>query len=238
MTSFASHKILFKQLFPFTFIVLIWLIHLTQAFLGQDWSNYALTPRTAHGLIGIITCPLLHGSWEHLLGNTVPLLILGLILFNSYREIAGKVFWLVYLLNGVLLWLFARGGIHLGASGVIYGLAFFLVVSGFIRRDPRLGMISLLIIFIYGSMVWGIFPFDTHVSWEGHLYGALTGIILAVMLRKQGPQARVYWTEEENEPAAVEPENAIEPAEPTQPEENREPRIRYLYKDKNGTHPE
>jgi membrane associated rhomboid family serine protease len=222
MTGFSKHKILLKELFPFTFIMLLWLVHLTQAFLEKDWAEYSVYPRSVHGLPGILTAPLLHGNWEHLIGNSIPLIILGLILFSSYKEIAGKVFWIVYILNGVLLWLFARQNIHLGASGVVYGLASFLVFSGFIRRDPRLGMISLLVIFLYGSMVWGIFPFDPHVSWEGHLYGALTGLILAVTLRKEGPQPVKYWEEEEKE----EEEIPLPPPEP-----NPEVTVRYIYKE-------
>ena len=200
MSFFSRHKILLKELFPFTFVVLLWLIQVTQGFLQEDWGKYSVYPRTLEGLRGVITSPLLHAGWGHLLGNTLPLLVLGYLLFNSYRDIAGKVFWLVYLLNGLLLWLFARQAIHLGASGVIYGLAAFLFLSGLIRRHhPQLGMISMLVVFLYGSMVWGIFPFDPQVSWEAHLYGGLTGLILAIVLRKEGPQPRKYFEEEKDE---------------------------------------
>lgn len=191
------HLILLRELFPFTFVVILWLIQLWQGFMSVDFSDYSLYPRTASGLLGILTAPLLHADFGHLLGNTVPLLILGLLLFTSYKEIAGKVFWLVYITNGLLLWLFARDSFHLGASGVVYGLAFFLFFSGFIRKIPRLTMLSFLLIFIYGSMVWGVFPFDPQVSWEAHLYGALSGIIFAIVLRKQGPQPLNYWADEE-----------------------------------------
>ena len=193
----GKHLILLKELFQFTFVVLIWLIHLTQGFLETSWAHYSVLPRTIHGLIGIIATPLLHADFTHLMGNTVPLLILGVLLWQNYKEIAGKVFWLIYFTNGILLWLFARDSFHLGASGVVYGLAFFLFFSGFIRKIPRLTMISFLLIFLYGSMVWGIFPFDPTVSWEWHLYGALVGIILAFVLRKQGPQPVNFWKDEE-----------------------------------------
>jgi len=193
------HLILLQELFPFTFVVLIWLIHLTQGFLETSWADYSVYPRTLTGLTGIFTSPLLHADFGHLLGNTVPLILLGLLLFNNYKEISGKVFWSVYFSNGILLWLFARDAFHLGASGVVYGIAFFLIFSGFIRKIPRLTMVSFLIIFLYGSLVWGIFPFDPHVSWEAHLYGAITGLILAIALRKEGPQPVVYWEEEERE---------------------------------------
>jgi membrane associated rhomboid family serine protease len=199
MSRISRHTILLKELFPFTFVVLIWLIHVIQGFLETSWADYSLFPRTLHGLAGIFTSPMLHADWGHLLGNTVPLILLGLLLFNNYKEISGKVFWLVYFSNGILLWSFAREAFHLGASGVVYGIAFFLIFSGFIRKIPRLTMISFLIIFLYGSMVWGVFPFDPHVSWEAHLYGAITGLVLAIALRKEGPQPAKYWNEEENE---------------------------------------
>jgi len=204
MLKSSRHLILFRGLFPFTFVVILWLIQLAQGFLQTSWADYSLYPRTIHGLAGIITCPLLHANFSHLLGNTVPLLILGFLLWSNYREIAGKVFWLIYFCNGILLWFFARDSFHLGASGVVYGLAFFLFFSGFIRKIPRLTMLSFLLIFLYGSMVWGIFPFDPTVSWEGHLYGALSGIIFAYVMRKQGPQPVNYWAEEEEEPETPE----------------------------------
>jgi membrane associated rhomboid family serine protease len=197
MTGAKRHLILFRELFPFTFVVLLWLIQLAQGFLGESWADYSVYPRTLSGLPGVLTTPLLHADFEHLIGNTVPLLLLGFLLWSNYREIAGKVFWLVYFTNGILLWTFARQNFHLGASGVVYGLAFFLFFSGFIRKIPRLTMLSFLLIFLYGSMVWGVFPFDPTVSWEGHLYGALAGIIFAFILRKQGPQPVNYWKDEE-----------------------------------------
>lgn len=235
MQRMKKHLILFRELFPFTFVVLIWLIHLTQGFLETSWADYAVYPRTLSGLTGIFTSPLLHADFGHLLGNTVPLILLGLLLFNNYKEISGKVFWSVYFANGILLWLFARDAFHLGASGVVYGIAFFLIFSGFIRKIPRLTMVSFLIIFLYGSMVWGIFPFDPHVSWEAHLYGAITGLILAIALRKEGPQPVVYWAEEKIEESENESEVKEESgneSEKEKEETGRIIRINYEYKEK------
>jgi membrane associated rhomboid family serine protease len=229
VSRFSRHKILFRELFPFTFVILIWLIQVLQGFLQQDWGKYSVYPRTLMGLRGIFTLPLLHGGWEHLIGNTIPLLVLGYLLFNSYREIAGKVFWLVYLLNGILVWLFARQAIHLGASGVVYGMASFLFFSGMIRRNPQLAMISMLIVFLYGSMIWGIFPLDPNISWEGHLYGGLTGLVLAVVFCKQGPQPKKYF-EDETEDDELSPPEEIPPAAP--PHEPPPLTIVYSYKGK------
>jgi hypothetical protein len=249
MARFSRHIILLKELFPFTFVVVLWLIHLAQAFMETSWADYSLYPRSLHGILGIITAPLLHADFSHLIGNTVPLVLIGMLLFSNYREIAGKVFWLVYFTNGILLWLFAREAFHLGASGVVYGLAFFLFFSGFIRKIPRLTMLSFLLIFIYGSMVWGVFPFDPQVSWEAHLYGALSGIIFAFVLRKQGPQPQRYWQHEEElehhlhinanplpeplteeEMALLSQEQQDQLTNAQQPEEEKhEPTIRVLY---------
>ncbi len=229
MSRISKHLILFKELFPFTFVVLIWVIQILQGFLQEDWSVYSVYPRTVHGLIGIITSPLLHAGWEHLLGNTIPLIVLGYLLFASYREIAGKIFWIIYLLNGTLLWLFARQAFHLGASGVVYGLASFLFFSGMIRKHNQLAVISLLIVFLYGSMVWGVFPFDPKVSWEAHLYGALTGLLLAIVYRKEGPQPKKFWEDEDDDDNETVPEEIPSPP----PAPNDSPlEIVYSYKEK------
>jgi membrane associated rhomboid family serine protease len=232
MSRFTRHSILLGDLFPFTFVVLIWLVQLAQGFLQQDWAHYAVYPRHISGLLGILTSPVLHAGWEHLLGNTVPLIVLGFLLYTSYKEIAGKIFWLSFFLNGILLWCFAREAFHLGASGVVYALASFLMFSGLIRRHPPLAMISFLVIFLYGSMVWGIFPFDPHVSWEAHLYGGLTGLILSIVYRKEGPQPRKFFEDEkdEDEPYKLE---EMGPHELKKPQEEVKPlEIIYTYKEK------
>ena len=229
MSKFSRHRILLGDLFPFTFVVLIWLVQVAQGFLQEDWSRYSLYPRHIFGLIGILTSPVLHSGWEHLLGNTIPLLVLGYLLFTSYKTIAGKIFWLSFFLNGILLWCFAREAFHLGASGVVYALASFLAISGLIRRDPQLAMISFLVIFLYGSMVWGVLPFDPHVSWEAHLYGALTGLILSIVYYQEGPQPKKYFEDEKDDDTADEPYILEEMG----PHEKQSPlEIVYSYKEK------
>ncbi len=229
MSKFSRHRILLGDLFPFTFVVLIWLVQVTQGFLQEDWSRYSLYPRHIFGLTGILTSPVLHSGWEHLLGNTIPLIVLGYLLFTSYKTIAGKIFWLSFFLNGILLWCFAREAFHLGASGVVYALASFLTFSGLIRRDPQLAMISFLVIFLYGSMVWGVLPFDPHVSWEAHLYGALTGLILSIVYFKEGPQSKKYFEDEKDDDIDDEPYILEEMG----PHEQKSPmEIVYSYKEK------
>jgi membrane associated rhomboid family serine protease len=131
----------------------------------------------------------------------VPLLVLGTLLFYFYRSLAWNVFFLTWLMTGFWVWVFARGNAaHIGASGIIYGLASFLIFSGIIRRDQKLMIITLLVIFLYGSLVWGVFPQffpREHISWESHFMGFMSGIILAFWFRKSGPQRKVYeWDDE------------------------------------------
>ena len=142
-----------------------------------------------------------HGDIRHLLNNSIPTFLLLTLLFYSYREIALRVFLFSWFVTGILLWVFANnnGAYHIGMSGVIYSLAAFLFTSGVLRKYLPLQALSLFIVFIYGSMIWGIFPTEQHVSWEGHLSGMLVGIFLAFYYRKLGPQRPKYQYEIEKE---------------------------------------
>lgn len=181
-------RIIMSILFPFIFILALWLIKLFEHASNSDFTHLGLYPLHAKGLIGILTGPLIHGDFRHLINNTIPLLILGWSLFYFYKDIAYKVFFLIYFISQFWLWFFhLRLAWHIGASGLIYGLASFLFVSGVIRKNRNLLAISLMVTFIYGSMVWGILPLEESVSWEGHLMGLLSGIVLAFYYKKHGP---------------------------------------------------
>lgn len=155
-------------------------------------SQFGVFPRDISGLKGILFYPLIHGSLEHLFNNSVPLFVLLFVLFYFYPTLAVRTVVLIYFLSGMWIWISARQNFHIGASGVVYGLASFLFFSGMFRKDNRMMAISLMVAFLYGSMVWGIFPFQERVSWEGHLWGAVSGLALAFLYRKQGPQPKVY----------------------------------------------
>ena len=170
---------------PIVFAILMWVIFILQVILKLDLSGLGIHPRDTSSLIGIITAPLIHGNWEHLLSNTLPLIILGLLLFFSYPKIALKIWILNYCITDVLVWIFARtNAYHIGASGIIYGLASFLLCSGFIRMNISAIAIASGVALFYGGMVWGILPIQPNVSWESHLIGGITGAILAVIFRK------------------------------------------------------
>ena len=189
---------------PVAFVILLWLIRAADVIGDIGMNEYGLYPLKIKGLPGIITAPLLHAGFSHLFANTVPLLVLGSLLFYFYRSLAWKVLLLIWLMTGIWVWVFARGSAaHIGASGIIYGLASFLFLSGIIRREPRLMIITLLVTFLYGSLLWGLFPQffpKEHISWESHLMGLLSGALLAIWYRKSGPQKQVYvWNDDEEE---------------------------------------
>lgn len=196
-------KLFYSLFFPVVFLLLIWTVSLVEYLAGTSFAQYGLYPRTLDGALGIITSPLIHADWNHLFANSVPLFVLGASLFYFYRRIALQVFILIWLFGNIWLWGIGREAYHIGASGLVYGMAAFLFVSGLIRKEPRLMAISLLVAFLYGSFIWGIFPElfpDKNISWEGHLMGMLAGVIFAIYYRKKGPQKKRYsWDFEEED---------------------------------------
>lgn len=169
---------------PLRFVFLMWLFFTVETTFGLDLGYMGIKPRTWDGTLGIVLAPLLHGSLWHIISNTFPMLFLGVVLYLFYRNIATQVFLQCYLFSGVLVWLFARDLYHIGASAVAYGLAGFLMSMGFFRRDLKSILITLVIIFMYGGLIYGVVPTRPGVSWEGHLFGALVGVASAYGLRK------------------------------------------------------
>ena len=191
-------KFFYSLIFPASFVILLWLIKLSELVLDVRFANLGVYPMQTDGLIGIITGPMIHGDLGHLMANTLPLLILGTSLFYFYDSIAFKVFLLIYFLSGIMLWFGGREAYHIGASGVIYGLASFLFLSGIVRKHVRLMALSLLVAFLYGGMIWGLLPIGERVSWEGHLFGAIAGLTMALYYKDMGPQRKKYdWEIEE-----------------------------------------
>ena len=203
--AFFRKKMLLSMLIPGVFVFLMWLVKIIEVLFDLDLSGFGIYPFTLEGVPGIIFSPFIHANFGHLFNNSLPLFFLGTALFYFYAEIAVKVSLWTYFLTGILVWLAGRSAWHIGASGLIYGLASFLFFSGIIRKYFRLVALSLLIVFLYGSMVWGIFPnIYKEVSWESHMLGFISGIILAVAYRKEGPQQPVYeWLDEEEEDEEV-----------------------------------
>jgi len=192
-------KFLRSLVFPLIFTSILWLVKITETILDLELAILGIYPLRAKGLLGILTAPLVHGDFIHLFDNTVPLLVLSIAIFYFYHEIAYKVFFLGYIITGIWVWFGARGAYHIGASGLVYAFASFIFFSGVIRRNIRLASISLIVIFLYGSMVWGIFPIVERMSWESHLYGGVAGLVLAIYYKDYGPSRERYDWEFEDE---------------------------------------
>lgn len=189
---------------PGAFILaILWLIQWAQHLFAQPFYKFGILPRTVEGLKGILFMPLIHDKYDinHLFNNSIAFLLLSTLLAYSYRKVFLPVLLISWISCGALLWGFAEnhGSYHIGISGVIYSLFSFLFVSGIIRRYFPLQALSFLVVFLYGSLIWGIFPIDQHISWEGHLAGFVSGIILAVVFRKQGPVRPKYQYEVERD---------------------------------------
>jgi membrane associated rhomboid family serine protease len=183
------------------FVVLIWLIQLLNSGLDLGLERFGIRPRELAGLPGILFAPLLHGGFAHLIANSLPLLVLVTGMLHLYPNSAVRVLPAVYLGPGIVVWLFARGSVHVGASGLVYGLASYIFVAGSIRRDKRAIASSLLVWFLYGSLVWGVLPIEPGVSWETHLVATLVGVVLAIALRRLDipPRTRYAWEDEKDE---------------------------------------
>jgi membrane associated rhomboid family serine protease len=164
----------------------MWLLFSLEAYYGWPLSAFGIIPRTLPGLIGIVMSPLLHGNIFHLISNTIPLLFLGSVLYFFYPRLAPTVFFRAYFWTNLLVWLFARPqSIHIGASGIVYALAFFLIFFGIFYRDFRSLIITVVVFLLYGGVFYGILPGDPHVSWESHFAGALVGIGSALTLSRK-----------------------------------------------------
>lgn len=168
------------------FIATIWLVFVFDRFLPLE--RFGLIPRDVGGLVGIATMPFLHADFGHLSNNTVPLVILLALLAGSRADSRLAVI-LVAVLGGALLWLFGRDALHIGASGLVFGLAVFLIVSGMLERRTIPLLVSIFVMFMYGStLLAGVLPWQQGVSWDGHLFGGIAGALVAWWLvRRTNP---------------------------------------------------
>jgi membrane associated rhomboid family serine protease len=189
------HSLVFPAIFVFFFLA-VKIIELT---LSTHFTRLGVYPLHWKGLPGIMFSPFIHSDFNHLMSNSIPFFILFFALIYFYRRISYQIFFLLYFLSGLSVWLAGREAWHIGASGVVYALATFHFVSGIIRNDVRLLTLSVVVIFLYGGLIWGIFPIDPKISWEGHLWGAVSGAILAIYYRKYRIRRDKFDWEEEDE---------------------------------------
>ncbi len=178
-------KIFFHSLlFPALFVLVIWIVKIVEITSGINLVYFGIFPRSINGLAGILFSPFIHSDFNHLISNSLPFFLLGFMLIYFYRRISYRIFFILYFLSGISVWLFGREAWHIGASGVVYAMAAFHFVSGIIRSDVRLLTFSVVVVFLYGGLVWGLLPIRPEISWEGHLSGAIAGVILALYYRK------------------------------------------------------
>ena len=164
--------------FSVIILIVIWSVKLFEIVFDYDFTEYGVLPRKFNGLTGILFSPLIHSDVNHLLSNSLPVIILCLLIFNFYSQIAKKIFIYLYFISGLWLWCIGRESFHIGASGLIYAMASFLFFSGILRKNSQLSAVALLVIFVYGGLFWGLFPICQNVSWEGHLTGFIAGCCL------------------------------------------------------------
>lgn len=231
----------YSMLFPAMFLLAFWLVFFIEHLFDSPLTEFGIYPRSPEGLLGILFSPFIHGSLGHLAANSAPFFVLAVALFYFYRNLAWRIFWLIYLFSGICVWVGAREAWHIGASGLIYGIGSFLFFSGLLRNDVKLLTISIIVVFLYGGMFWGMFPIEEGISWESHLWGAASGFVLSLFYRKTGPQRSHYDWEDETEdegddenaywkqPTSTAEMFAQKPTknddEPEKNEENRSPRF-------------
>lgn len=226
LSSVEKNKLINALIYPVLLVAIINIFHLLQYTLQLNWLQFGIFPLRLKNLSGIIFSVFIHGDFNHLFNNSIPLLILGTALFYFYKEVALKITVWIVLMTGFWTWISAREAYHIGASGLVYGLFAFLMLSGFIRMNKQLIALSFFVVLIYGGMVWGIFPIKLNISYESHFWGFFSGAILAFYYRKHGPQKKVYEWEEEDD---NEDENQYWKLDQNK---NKEIQITYHYKSK------
>ncbi len=181
------------------FALMLWITKLGESVFGVSLSNMGVFPKELSGLIGIFSAPVIHGSYQHLLGNTLPVLLLGSMLIYGYPRSRWWVLSIVWIASGLGVWFFARESYHIGASGITHGVFFYLFTAGLLRRDKRSSVLLTVAFFMYGTMIWSIFPQEPGISFEYHLSGALSGFVCAVLFRRWDPKPvtkKYSWEQE------------------------------------------
>ena len=225
--------------YPLLFVLAIWIVFWMEVRFGLKFNSYGVRPGEIKGLRGIIFSPFIHSDIKHLFNNTIPLFILSLSLFYFYRSISWKVLLIGLVSTGLLTWLIGRPANHIGASGIIYLLASFLFFKGVFSKHYRLVALSLIVVFVYGGLVWYVTPIDPSISWEGHLSGLLSGFGLSLIFRKKIPLPPKYKWEQQDYSQDDdlfmkhfdENGNFIDNL-PMVEEEPTEPEYNYIYKEK------
>lgn len=187
--------------YPILFVMILWIVFWIESRFGINFNKFGIYPNTAEGLIGIFFGPFIHGSLKHLFNNSVPLFVLSTALFYFYRKIRWRVLILGLLLTGLATWVIGRPSWHIGASGVVYMLVSFLFFKGIWSKQYQLTSLALVVVFLYGGLLWYVFPVDPKISWEGHLSGFFVGVLFAFIFKEVPLENKKYeWEKEDFNP--------------------------------------
>lgn len=183
----SREKSLFRQsiIFSTYLIMLLWLVKSVEWAFTTSFAHFGILPRSLHGMVGVIASPFIHGDFLHLISNSFSLMTLVIILFFFYDKVALRALLFIYLITGVGVWILAREAYHIGASGVIYGIASFILFSGLLRKNQSSLALSFIILLLYGGMFYGVLPQQGHISWESHLMGLVSGLIVALFFKNE-----------------------------------------------------
>ncbi len=198
-------KLIDSLVWPLLIIVLIWLVFFIDVKFSLELNSLGMRPRNLSGLIGIFTMPFLHGSFDHLFSNSVPLLLSMGFIFLYFDSIKGKIIIYNVLLTGLILWgLGEPKSLHIGASGLVYAFIFFIVTHAFLSKNKEMIAAAFILVFLYGGLIYGLFPeygllVGKNISWEGHLAGAISGVLFAIVFRKRGPQQKLYFLDDDDD---------------------------------------
>lgn len=198
----ANKNFLLALQIALTVTAVLWFILITDQYLDLGLGRFGLRPRDAMGLLGILTTPLLHGGAEHLFANSAPMIVSLTTILYLYPNSSLRALPMIWLGSGLLAWFIGRPSLHIGASGFTYGVLAFVFVSGMLRQDLRSIAVSLMVWFLYGSMIWGVLPIRAGMSWELHLSGAILGVIMALLYRRwdRVPVKRYEWEDDDTVP--------------------------------------
>ena len=180
-----NNQLLESMKMPLAFLVAIWFVHVFQFIFDLNFGYLGVFPRAWFGLKGIITAPLIHGDFSHLINNSIPFFVLSTMIIFFYRRVAISSFFMIYFITGIAVWLLARERFHIGLSGVVFGLVTFVMSNGFFRRNLKSIVLALIVFLLYSGMLAGVFPMKEGISWESHLYGALAGIFTAYYFKEE-----------------------------------------------------
>ncbi len=178
-------KLLTSFKYSLIIVLLLWIVIIIENILHTHFYQLGIYPRSTEGLLGILTSPLIHADFSHLIANTAPMLIFTTLLFFLYEQRGYSIFILLWFTAGVFTWIIGRSSWHIGASSVIYAEASFLVFAGFFSKSLKLIFISLIIVVLYSGLIFGLLPINSQVSWEGHLSGAVAGLMWAYIFRNK-----------------------------------------------------